>query len=394
MEPLRREISKISNVYIDSPWSRIMEGLQKRSILKDKELWSSTKNFNFEDFKKVQKVIDALSCNYIVYTKSEDKVHSCCGIWDNDIVFNLDFNYFDAGDVPDIVGDMCFDPYAYEEEDLRKSSNFRITVSGQSEERIENFFSYFLRDFTRAESTPTVGEINMLVSSMGGIEMKYLGKVNMPFFKDNYTSEVSNKFGEIVKELSSPTPFGRLTLLRGPAGTGKSFYIRSILSQLDSTNVYIPASMIGEISGPSLIGTIISEHRRKKNKPIIFIMEDADTSITDRNAGGDTRFLSDVLNFTDGLLGELADIRVIATTNAKITNIDPAVTRAGRLFTIVEFPYLSKDHCISLYNRRGGVGDPEVLFTNKEYSLAEFYRILRDYKAVEKVKTEGSGNYI
>ena len=53
-------------------------------------------------------------------------------------------------------------------------------------------------------------------------------------------------------------------------------------------------------------------------------MEDADATLATRQIDNVGR-LSDLLNMSDGILGEMADLRIIATTNAKSTEIDEAV---------------------------------------------------------------------
>ena len=67
---------------------------------------------------------------------------------------------------------------------------------------------------------------------------------------------------------------------------------------------------------------------------------------------GDNYFqLSDLLNLADGIPGELLDIRIIATTNARRLDIDEAVLRPGRLARRVEFNLLGPGHAQRVYDR-------------------------------------------
>ena len=59
---------------------------------------------------------------------------------------------------------------------------------------------------------------------------------------------------------------------------------------------------------------------------------------------------------TSGLLGDSLNLRVIATTNMKKTEIDSALMRPGRLFDLIEFQELEYDQAQELYISLGGEG--------------------------------------
>jgi len=50
-----------------------------------------------------------------------------------------------------------------------------------------------------------------------------------------------------------------------------------------------------------------------------------------------------LLNLSDGLGGELLEFQIIVTVNRPIEDIDPAITRKGRLMAYREFRRLSAD---------------------------------------------------
>ena len=81
------------------------------------------------------------------------------------------------------------------------------------------------------------------------------------------------------------------------------------------------------------------------------------------------RLVSDLLNIGDGFLGDHLKLHVIATTNVPIRELDPAVTRPGRLMGAREFPRLSRDAALRLAEVRGVASLPE----QADYSLAEIY---------------------
>lgn len=83
---------------------------------------------------------------------------------------------------------------------------------------------------------------------------------------------------------------------------------------------------------------------------LIILLEDADTLLVPRQADNMSD-IQTVLNLSDGLLGEALDIRLIATTNAKRVDMDPALKRDGRLCCHIEVPDLSAEHANRVYSR-------------------------------------------
>lgn len=158
---------------------------------------------------------------------------------------------------------------------------------------------------------------------------------------DNYSSSVVEDYLHIKEDLINPTPCGRLILLDGPPGTGKSYMVRGLINELDANFIFIPSNLVASIQGPDLIKVILSE-REDNEKPIIFIIEDADNCLLPRMQDNMTS-LSVLLNLGDGLIGGMFNIRVLATTNAKVKEIDPALLRAGRLCRRINIKELSPE---------------------------------------------------
>ena len=61
----------------------------------------------------------------------------------------------------------------------------------------------------------------------------------------------------------------------------------------------------------------------------ILIIEDAERVISDRESNGSPAGVSNILNLTDGILGDCLNIQVIATFNMKREKIDQALLRKG-----------------------------------------------------------------
>ena len=220
--------------------------------------------------------------------------------------------------------------------------------------------------------------VMMLASIDGQLEATEVGTISSEWEPGNYVTGVSDAFDATIEDLQNSSPAGRLVLLEGPPGTGKSFWLKALVAAAPETVfLYMPSSLIGTITGPSLFGQLaqlrMMRTSRTKNgamRPLVLLMEDADYGIVKR--AGDNYFqISDLLNLADGIPGELLDIRIIATTNARRLDIDEAVLRPGRLARRVEFSLLEPGHAQCVYDRL--VGTNGKLKFSRPVTLAEVY---------------------
>lgn len=124
-----------------------------------------------------------------------------------------------------------------------------------------------------------------------------------------------------------------LMLLHGDPGTGKSNLIRHLITYSTRNTIYIPPSMTASIASPHFIEFIM------ENRKSLIVIEDAEEILSkDRNSA-----TNNLLGLTDGLLKDCLDLKIIATFNKNINDIDPALRRPGRLFFEYEFNKLSKN---------------------------------------------------
>lgn len=233
------------------------------------------------------------------------------------------------------------------------------------------------------------GHVKMLATGhSGSYHLMDVGAVNSPLVRENYTQDIVEGFDFIKEELAREDPAGRLALLDGNPGTGKSFFIRGLITDCKGFFVMIPSTLVGNLSGPDLLPCLLNS-RFEADGPIVLILEDADASLVRREKGNFNQ-LSDLLNLGDGLLGELADIRILATTNAKSIEIDPAVLRPGRLAKHLEFRDLESDHADQVYKNLTG----KARSKKGKATLAEIYRSARGDGWAPAKKKEESGQYL
>jgi len=189
-------------------------------------------------------------------------------------------------------------------------------------------------------------EITILIKSPFGTETKPL-KINRPKLNldYNYNDDFKEVHQTILKRLSKKDDKG-LVLLHGKPGSGKTFYIRHLISKLRKKIVFLPPDMVRAITGPNLISILL------ENKDSIFVIEDAENILIDRERNGISP-ASALLNISDGLLSDCLNIQLICSFNTDITKVDRALLRKGRLIAKYEFKELEPAKAQALSDKLG-----------------------------------------
>lgn len=177
-------------------------------------------------------------------------------------------------------------------------------------------------------------------------------------YNDNFRSVSDNIIQFLNKDKSSG-----LVLLHGKQGTGKTTYIRHLISSINRTFIYLPSQLTGALSKPSFIPFI------KRFKESILIIEDCENIIKSRESVPDfDNALANLLNMGDGLLSDALSLKIICTFNTDLRNIDQAILRKGRLKGRYEFTELSADKVVTKLKKLGMQNIEPVPMT-----LAEIY---------------------
>lgn len=231
-----------------------------------------------------------------------------------------------------------------------------------------------LEEFKKTLKAKKDNIVNVLTQGQHGIEITPLASMDAPIIRENYTNEIMNKYDLLVKELQYEEPHGRLVIINGPPGSGKTFLIRGLIKQLmKSTVLILPANLVSGMDGPQLLTTFIS-HKRHHKRPMTVIIEDADSCLVPR-MGDNMSAISSLLNCADGIMGSVLDLRIVATTNQEKLQFDKALTRNGRMLQHLNIAELSMTQANEVYKR---LTETNISVFTEPQLLADIYAIAKD----------------
>lgn len=228
------------------------------------------------------------------------------------------------------------DYYCFLKEDLLVHIDFdshEITLlyHQTSEQEIMEIHTLILQCRKVVKKEP---KINVVVSSQQGLLLHLMDlKATKLRISDYYNDDFLPVHEHILSRLKKEKDKG-LVLLHGKPGTGKTTYIKYLISQVEKDVIFMPPSLASQITNPGLLELLI------ENPNSILVIEDAEDIILDRNHRGNSA-VSALLNLSDGILAECLNVQIICSFNTELSKIDSALLRKGRLIARYEFKALT-----------------------------------------------------
>lgn len=305
----------------------------------------------------------------------------------------------------------------------------RVTVTATSDELARSVLLDAINgaaeDLPPAEEATSIGFWHL--TPHGGTRIvRSIATTPWSEIRRNYSAPVAGALDRLM-DFRAEGLGGRLLLLHGPPGTGKTTALRAMAhawrdwcrveyvldpERLLQDSSYLMGTLLEEDDDDAYGGNTERPHvlagcggdeiddngnaartgagwqRRKFWR--LLVLEDCDELIRADAKQSSGQALGRLLNLTDGLVGQGLEALVCITTNEELGRLHPAVIRPGRCLAHVHIGRLSQSEATTWLG-----ADSDAHVGSDGLTLAELYALRGDFDQVENpLELQPSGQYL
>lgn len=176
----------------------------------------------------------------------------------------------------------------------------------------------------------------------------------------NYNDDIPD---EAVQEFLRDKEQTGIMIFNGDPGTGKSYYLRYLAKTNPNLKfLFLRQEFMSQISSEKFLKFLFD------NKGSVIVFEDCEDLVKRREQNTNIASLSSLLNLSDGIIGDQINLKFICTFNCKVSEIDEAIMRKGRMQVHYEFKPLAIEKANNLLKK---LDSPAV--ATRQMTLADIY---------------------
>jgi ATPase family associated with various cellular activities (AAA) len=267
-----------------------------------------------------------------------------------------------------------------------QSTNLYIECVTHAAERGTEIVSTFREKLLFRKSSPDVVTYQVWSGEEYPSQQSFeSGPVKWEKVKENYPRQTRQALEQLATLSRSPkSSEGKLVLLHGVPGTGKTTAIRMLLESWRSWKAQPILILDPEVmlASPKYLMRVMDSVDEEGVR--VIIIEDADEICSKNGPRGSS--MSRLLQMLDGLVGASKPVLVLMTTNAAPNELDSALTRVGRCAAAVEFVPFTPNEAAERLGGSNGVSGP--------MTLADIYHQMGETSIITNQTSAAYGQYL